>query len=313
MVVLLRRARVGLKRGVLMPSMPPFASLASPVRAAIYIRVSTPEQASEGYSLAMQESTLRAYCASKGYSVVHVYQDAGLSAKDIVGRPALQRLLADSRRGLFDVVLVWKLSRFTRSLSDLCRACDEMEQSGCYLESYSEAFDAHTTVGRMIRGILGVIAQWEREVISENVCAAMQERAREGKPTTFCVLGYDYATPNTLMINPQEARIVKYIYAAYLECESIMRTAELCQSLQYRGKRGGRLACWSVEQILTRPIYAGFCCWHDVPFPGQHPPIIPMDTYNDVQKMILRVGARAGRRRKYPLYLLSAEGAMTLE
>ncbi len=293
--------------------MPPFVSPPSPVRAAIYIRVSTPEQASEGYSLAMQESTLRAYCASKGYAVAGVYRDAGLSAKDIAGRPALQRLLSDARRDRFDVVLVWKLSRFTRSLSDLCRACDDMEQNGCYLESYSEAFDARTTVGRMIRGILGVIAQWEREVISENVRAAMQERAQEGKPTTFCVLGYDYAAPDALTVNPQEAQIVQFIYASYLENKSIIRTAELSQSLQYRGKRGGRLACWSVEQILTRPIYAGFITWHDVPYPGQHPPIIPMEAFNYVQKTILRVGAQSGRRRKYPLYVLGEKGATPLE
>lgn len=290
--------------------MPPISPC---VRAAIYIRVSTPEQAAEGYSLAAQESTLRAYCAAKGYVVVEVYKDAGFSARDIAGRPALQRLLSDATRGQFDVVLVWKLSRFTRSLSDLCRACDDMELHGCYLESYSEAFDAHTTVGRMIRGILGVIAQWEREVISENVRAAMEERAREGKPTSFNVLGYDYAPPNALLLNPQESEIVRFIYASYLNTESIVRTSELSHAMCYRGKRGGILTPWSVEKILTRPIYAGFNSWHNAPFPGYHPPIISIDTFNAVQQTILRVGARAGRNRKYPLYVLTENGASPLE
>ena len=87
--------------------------------AAIYIRVSTLDQAREGYSLAAQEYTLRRWCDQNGHNVVAVYADEGISAKDIHHRPAMQQLLLDVKQHKFDMVLVWALSRFTRSVSDL--------------------------------------------------------------------------------------------------------------------------------------------------------------------------------------------------
>lgn len=285
------------------------------MRVAIYIRVSTPSQAAEGYSLSMQENTLRQYCESKGYEVVEVYEDAGLSAKDIMGRPELNRLIGDATKDFFDVVLVWKLSRFTRSLTDLCAACTLLESHGCYLESYSEAFDSRSPVGRMIRGVLGVVAQWEREVISENVAAALRERATQGKTTTFNVLGYDYIKgSNTLLVNPVESNVVNFLAATYINTRCLNQTASIAKELDLRGKRGAPLTAWSIETILTRIVYCGFSTWHDEIFLGSHDPIMPLYAFNEIQLALASEGRplRSGRSRKYPLFTLANDGSKKL-
>ena len=254
--------------------------------AAIYIRVSTLEQAEDGYSLAAQERTLRDYCKIKGYEVYDIYADEGRSGKDIRGRPEMQRLVKDGIDEKFDIVLVWKLTRFTRTLSDLCATCNILEKHGAYLESYSEAFDSKTTVGRLIRGILGAVAQWEREVIAENVIAAMEERARQGKRTCNEVLGYDLDGSDSLIINAQEAEVVQYIFDRYLEYRNLSAVAELCRLKGYRGKRGRVFNAWSIRLILTRPIYAGYNSYNGKIFFGQHEPIIPVKVYNRVQHIL---------------------------
>lgn len=88
-------------------------------RVAIYIRVSTLDQAREGYSLEAQEKTLRKWCIDRKYEVADLYADRGISGKDIEHRPDMSRLLKDAKEGKFDTVLFWALSRFTRSVSDL--------------------------------------------------------------------------------------------------------------------------------------------------------------------------------------------------
>ena len=101
---------------------------AAPPRAALYIRVSTVEQAAEGYSLAAQLHDLRAYCERKQYAVVEVYTDEGISAKDIDHRPDFRRLLQDAQAERFDVVVVMRLTRLTRSIRDL-RTCIHKRRS----------------------------------------------------------------------------------------------------------------------------------------------------------------------------------------
>lgn len=88
-------------------------------RVAIYTRVSTSDQARDGYSLAAQRKTLTAWAAEHGYEVAYTYEYAGISGKDIEHRPAMLQMLADADSSKFDLILVWALSRLTRSVSDL--------------------------------------------------------------------------------------------------------------------------------------------------------------------------------------------------
>lgn len=278
--------------------------------AALYIRVSSIEQANEGYSLPAQEAKLRAYCAEKGYQVYNnkSYADEGISAKDMQHRPAMLEMMADAQQHKFDVILVWKLTRFSRSLFDLVNSCADMQKHDVYLESISEAFDARTSSGRMILGVLGSIAQWEREVIGENVRLGVEQRAKEGHRTCPYILGYDTIPDSGMKINKQEADIVRYIYQTYISERSVTATAELCRRRGYVGKRGVPLSVQSVYKILTRYTYCGYYAFDGkiiTPAAGEEfPAIISPKTYNQVQQL-LTDSPRCGRHRKYPLVRVS--------
>ena len=116
-------------------------------RVAIYIRVSTLDQAEEGYSLEAQEKSLRKWCHDRKYDVYDLYADRGISGKDIDHRPDMTRLLSDARQEKFDLVLFWSLSRFTRSVADLYRTMELLEKHNIDLVSYTESFETSTPMG----------------------------------------------------------------------------------------------------------------------------------------------------------------------
>ena len=274
---------------------------------AIYVRVSTTEQAQEGYSLDAQERLLTDYCKAHGYEIYKIYRDEGISAKDVTHRPGMLALLSDASEGKFSMILVWKLTRFSRNLADLTSICEDLDKKEIALVSYSEAFDSHTPAGRMVRSMLGTVAQFEREVIAENVRMGMLERAEQGKRTCSFILGYDKEGKDSLSINDEESKRIKYIYNTYERRKSFVELEALCDKKGIRGKRGGHLTAWHIELILTRPIYAGWNLFRGELYKGNHPPIIPVKQFNKVQKLIKRQGRVMGRDRKHRLYILPEE------
>ena len=277
-----------------------------PLRVAIYTRVSTLQQAREGYSLEAQENSARKYCLAHGYLVYKVYTDEGISAKDISHRAEMLKMLHDAKNGEFDIILVWSLSRFTRSVSDLYLTCEQLSHYKVSLESCTESFETRTAMGRAMLGILGVFAQLERECTAERVIAAMEERARQGKPTCCYVLGYD-RNGDTLTVNHYESTIVRYIYGMYLKYKCINKVTKLCQQKGYTGKKGGLLDTESIHKILTRPIYCGYVQWHNEIYPGSHCPIIDPNVYSRVQRTILQKSISSGRRREKPLIFIPSQ------
>ena len=270
--------------------------------AALYIRVSTLDQAREGYSLAAQQAALEAWATAHGYATA-LYQDAGISGKDINHRPAMCQMLADAKAGKIAVVAVWALSRLTRSVADLYATWELLASHSVGLVSHTEGFDTSTPTGRAMMGLLGVFAQMEREITAERVRAAMAERAAQGKRTCHSVLGYDPAGADDLIINPAEAEIIRYIFAKYLEHKSLSAVAELCRLRGYHGKRGREMCAWSVRLILSRPIYAGYNSWHGQLIRGSHEPLISVSDFNRVQRLL--ASPTTGRKAKRPVQLLN--------
>ena len=262
------------------------------MRAAIYIRVSTSEQAAEGYSLAAQRKSLMQWCNDRAYAVVDVYADGGISAKDIKHRPAMLRLLSDVQTGKIDVVCVWALSRLTRSVADLYSVWELFAAHNCGLISYTEAFDTTTPTGRAMMGMLGVFAQMEREFTAERVSAAIAERAAQGKRTCNEVLGYDLDGKDSLKINPAEAERVRYIFDRYTEYRNLSAVAELCRLRGYTGKRGKVQTAESIRRVLTCPVYAGYNSYKGQLYKGRHAPIISVKDYNRVQRILQQRGKR---------------------
>lgn len=257
-------------------------------QAAIYIRVSTLDQAREGYSLSAQEKALRAWCSVHNYNVFSVYADEGISGKDISHRPAMLRMLADADDRKVDVIIVWALSRLTRSVADLYNTWERITSHNVGLVSYTESFDTSTPTGRAMMGLLGVFAQMEREITAERVKAAMAERAAQGKRTTNDVLGYNLAGSDNLEINPEEAQRIQYIFDKFEACHSYTRVAELCKAHGIYGKRGKIFKPQNIKTILTRPVYVGYNTFNDKIYKGNYKPIISPEQYHRVQMLTMR-------------------------
>ncbi len=270
-------------------------------RVAIYIRVSTLDQAREGYSLEAQESTLRKWCDDHGYTIHDLYADRGISGKDIEHRPDMCRLMRDAKNGCFDMVIFWALSRFTRSVRDLYDTMTKFQLWNISMVSYTESFDTSTPMGRAMIGIVGVFAQLERELTGERVSAAMLTRAQSGKRTCSEILGYDLMGKDSFVINQSEAEYVRFCFDKYLERKSLSEVASLCREKGYRGKRGKAPNAWSVSVILTRPQYCGYNSYLGKVYKGNFEPIISVDQYNRVQRLLIRQGKTSGRPRVIPL------------
>ena len=226
------------------------------VRAAFYIRVSTEEQAKEGYSLDAQEETLRKYCNAYDYIVAEKYVDDGRSGKN-TDRPELQRLLRDCAKGKFDVVLVWKISRLSRNLKDLLILVDQFKQHGVSFSSFSEKFDTSSAVGTLTLQVLGSIAEFERNTIIDNVKLGMAQVARSGKWTGGIVLGYDTINKE-LVINEEEAKVVKMIFEMYVNGKGCVQIRDTLNQLNLKSKKGKPFTPIAIINILSNPVYKGF-------------------------------------------------------
>ena len=274
---------------------------------AIYTRVSTSEQALDGYSLDAQRRLLVEYCEARKYIIYRIYTDEGISAKDISHRPGMLSLLADAKEKKFNIILIWKLTRFTRNLADLAVTCDFLDKIGVSLVSYSEAFDSSTPAGRMVRSMLGTVAQFEREVISENISMALLERARQGKRTCGEILGYDLHGPDSFKINKTEAEYVNFVHDNYLKRKSIVEVTELAKKAGFLGKRGRVPTPSTIIVILTRPQYAGYNLFLGKLYKGNYESIRTVKQFNKVQRLILRQGKLIGQKRKTPIHIIPEE------
>lgn len=276
-------------------------------KVAIYIRVSTLDQAREGYSLEAQEKTLRKWCTDRKHIVYDLYADRGISGKDIEHRPDMNRLLYDAKEGKFDMVIFWALSRFTRNVSDLYTTMEKFQKWNISMVSYTEAFDTSTPMGRAMIGIVGIFAQLERELTGERVSAAMAERAMQGKRTCSEVLGYDKHGKDSFTINQKEAEYVKFCFTQYLLRKNLSEVALACREKGYRGKRGKIPAAYSIQKIITRPIYCGYNSFCGKIYKGSYEPIIDVEIFNKVQSLLKRQGKISGRKRIEELVIIQEQ------
>jgi DNA invertase Pin-like site-specific DNA recombinase len=147
------------------------------IRVALYARCSTLDR---GQDPELQLVPLREYCQRRGFSIVREYVDNGISgSKD--HRPQLDRLLDAARKRQIDLILVWKLDRFGRSLKQLVMALEEISSLGIGFISYQDNIDLTTAQGRLMFHIIGAMAEFERELIRERVKAGLENARRKGK------------------------------------------------------------------------------------------------------------------------------------
>lgn len=150
------------------------------MKAAIYLRVSTLDQANEGFSLPAQERGLQEYVKSKGWQIHRIYSDKGFSGRS-TDRPAFQKLMNAAERSMFDVVVTYKLDRFGRSLKDLITSINKLKELGVDFVSLQDNIDTSTATGKLTFHILAALAEFESNMISERTKAGMMEAKRQGK------------------------------------------------------------------------------------------------------------------------------------
>lgn len=159
------------------------------MRVAIYSRVST---LGKNQDCEVQARELREFAARRGWEVVQEFSDTGISgAKE--SRPALDAMLRAAKHRKFDGILTWKLDRIGRSLKHLVNLLAELEAVGCTLCSFSDNIDLTTPQGRLMFGIIGAMAEFERSLISERVKAGISHRRSKGLPVGSCALKIDMA------------------------------------------------------------------------------------------------------------------------
>ena len=146
------------------------------LRVALYVRVST-----DGQTVANQEQELREVAGAKGWDVAEVYRDEGVSgAKGREARNGLDKMLKDAVRGRFGVLMAWSVDRLGRSLQDLIQTLNDLRAANCDLYLQRQALDTRTSSGRAMFQMLGVFAEFEREMIRERVKSGIERARRMG-------------------------------------------------------------------------------------------------------------------------------------
>ena len=194
------------------------------LKAVGYIRVSTDEQAKEGFSLDVQEARVSAYCKAKGWKLARVYRDEGISGKDL-NRPGVQSLITDLKSNGIDVVVILKLDRLTRSIRDLGLLIDDLF-GGVALASVAEGFDSSTAGGEMVMHLLGTVAQWERKVIGERTKAVLDHKADRGEWLGRIPYGFRVGENGKLVEDPERFENIRRMKREHHRGRSIRAIAE---------------------------------------------------------------------------------------
>lgn len=229
------------------------------MQTAIYLRVSTEEQARDGFSIHAQKDKLTKYAESNDWNIVDYYVDDGISGKNLNERPEVSRLIEDVKKGKINNVLIYKLDRLTRSVKDLIYLIELFDKNNCTFNSQTEKIDTSNAVGRMFVKIIGIFAEFERENLAERVTFGYEQKTKEGNYTNCNgVFGYDYIIgKGNLKLNKSEAVYVKKIYNWYLEGNSMLKIAKKLKELNVPTKRGGNWNQSTIYSILTNPLYIG--------------------------------------------------------
>lgn len=178
-----------------------------PTRVAIYVRVSTEEQAEQGYSIDAQLDTLRKHCLYSEKVIFHEYVDRGISGKSMEKRLELQQMLKDAEKNSFDEVLVWKLNRLARNTIDLLQMVEVLEKHNVAFSSFSEKFDTSTPMGKFTLQMMASVGEFERNTIVENVKMGLKQRARTGKHNGKVPLGYRAVKDANNVSNHHESNV----------------------------------------------------------------------------------------------------------
>ena len=185
----------------------------------LYMRVSTEDQAREGFSLPEQKERLEAYCKFKGFVIKDYYTDAGISAKDMEHRPRFQEMLNDVKTGKINYIVAYKLDRVTHSVRDLEELINILEKYNCYLVCDRDDVNTSTANGRFFVRMLTVLSQLEIEIVSERTKFGLNGTIKSGHLPGVVPLGYKKDGNRKTIIDETTRHIIERIFNLYLEAK----------------------------------------------------------------------------------------------
>ena len=222
--------------------------------AGLYIRVSTEDQAREGFSLPEQEKRLRAMCEYKGYEIYKVYKDAGISAKTGNSRPGFEELLQDIRDKKCNTIVVLKLDRLTRSVFDWEKIIRFLEENDAYLDCANDDINTTNANGKMISRILTSVSQNEIERTSERTKFGMVGAIKEGHIPHKAPFGYKHENKKLIPDEVTKDQVIR-IFNLYYQGNSYQTISNLYNKEKVFGKTNWKDS--TILKIIKNPIYKG--------------------------------------------------------
>jgi len=269
-------------------------------RCAIYTRKSSEEGLEQSFnSLEAQREACRAFVLSQkheGWSAINDRYDDGGFSGGTMERPALQQLLADILAGKVNTVVVYKVDRLTRSLTDFSKIIEVFDSNGVSFVSVTQAFNTTTSMGRLTLNVLLSFAQFEREVTGERIRDKIAASKKKGMWMGGVVsLGYD-CVDRKLIVNPPEAETVREIFRQYVRLGSVMKLKQHLNREQVRSKvrtskdlgasEGATFSRGSLYHLLNNRIYIGETVHRGESYPGQHEAIVPRELWNQASDLL---------------------------
>lgn len=270
------------------------------VPAALYARVSTEEQATEGFSIPAQIEDIEAYATRNNMEIVARYVDEGVSGKSISGRPEMKRLLKDIDSKKFSKIIVYKIDRISRKSKDAMEIAERCEQANVSLISLNENFDIATPMGKMIFQIMSNFSEYERNSIVDRAKMGMLQRAKQGLFNGGRVFGYE-SVNKELIMNEEEAHVIRLIFDYAENDLGYKAIVSRLNTMGYKTKRGAHFSINTIKTILDNPIYIGkirfnrYQNWAEkhrmgknedfILVDGKHESIITQEQWNRVQQI----------------------------
>jgi site-specific DNA recombinase len=269
----------------------------SVLRVALYTRRSTDDE-HQPYSIEAQTQRLHAYVASQpGWQITAAFTDDASGAT--LDRPGLASALNAARVGRFDLLLVYRLDRFSRRIRDLAALMDDLDSARVAFRSATEPFDTTSAAGRLFVQMLGAFAEFEREVIIDRVIGGMERKAATGA-WTHGPRPYGYlVNPDNhhLVPHPDEQHVVAEIFTRYAETRA--GTRAIAEHLNQEGKRTRAGKPWSghtIGRMLANRLYLGEVGFRDVTTPDAHPPLLDQALFDECQRILTARGEAHSQR-----------------
>lgn len=270
-------------------------------KAAVYLRVSTLEQAENGWSIEGQYKEIREFCDKEGYKVSRVYRDLGYSGSTIE-RPGLEKLLEHSCIGHFEKLLLWKYDRLSRDNMDFPALIHFLNKNDIEVISVKEPTpNDDSPYNEFVIGILGLISSLERKVFMMRSRMGMKVRLEKGYyKGSHPPFGYDYnLETGHLEINDNENKVVKEIYSKYLEIGTLHGVKVYCNKKKYPTKRRAKWRSNTIRAILTNRVYLGEYIYGDIKTHHNEIRVISDEQFEEVQDLLNKRSELGIEKRYY--------------